>query len=89
MSENGPAIRRPSVDWHWGQPLWPLRPIQAPAWFVEQMTMWRCTRCGIEFLGDQGKDQLWLHMGVFHQGKPLQYTVYPPSVGLRPRGSDA
>jgi hypothetical protein len=82
------AIRRPSVDWHWDQPVWPSR-MRTADWFTRRFTLWRCARCGIEFMGDAGQEQLDLHMGAHHPGRPAVFTVYPPSVGLRPRGGDA
>jgi len=81
------AIRRPSVDWHWDQPVWPSR-VHAVEWFMRRFTLWRCARCGVEFMGDEAQGQLELHLMAHHPGRPALYTVYPMSVGLRPRGHD-
>ena len=81
------AIRLPSVDWHWEQPVWPSR-THVVDWFARRFTLWRCARCGVEFMGDEAQGQLELHLMAHHPGRPLIFTVYPVSVGLRPRGHD-
>jgi hypothetical protein len=42
----------------------------------------------MEFMGDAGQERLGLHMDAWHPGRSPVFTVYPASVGLRPRGHD-
>ena len=82
------TIKRPSVDWHWDEPLWPNR-ARMPSCVAERFTLWRCARCGTEVAGGQAWERLRDHHETTHPGKPMVFTVYPVSVGIHPRGRDA
>ena len=81
------AVKLPSVDWHWEQPVWPSR-VHAVEWFARRFLLWRCVRCGLEAIGDDGQKWMQRHMEIQHPGKTPIYTAYPISVGLRPMGHD-
>ena len=72
--------------------MWPS-PTRVEDWFARRFTLWRCARCGAEATGEDGEDggQDWMqrHTEIQHPGRPALFTVYPPSMGLRPRGGDA
>ncbi len=87
MSRNPKAVLR----WHWDEPCWPLTRFNSEKaeYLARRLTIYRCFWCRQDFKAEDGEAFMASHTAELHRGKPLQYTAYPPTMGLDIRGSDA
>ena len=75
-------IRR--LDWHWSQPCWPASRVVVLQ-VTDSLTVYRCYYCKLEI---RNQAVARLHMASIHPGQSARWTIYPPAVGVIPRGGD-
>lgn len=71
-----------TLDWHWDQPCWPKSRVVS-AHVAGGLTVYRCVQCGAEYTNPFVAA---IHRDASHAGRPSAMTVYPPAVGVEPKG---
>lgn len=79
MPVKGKAEQR--LEWHWEEPCWPASKVKQ-ALVADSLTVYRCFECKVDFRGSILAD---LHRRL-HMGQSVLMTVYPPAVGVDPKG---